>query len=88
MKPDFLPFQIDSQFEKFEFDVNFIDEIVGKDGLHYLLYFYNKIDKIKMYGFRVNYIALYFNCDLLAGVEIVFNNNVVLQYSHSRYKIF
>ncbi len=65
-----LGFTLGEQFEKHEFDVEFIDLLV-LDGIEYSAYKYLKAKDRRPFNLKVEEITLYYNCDILMALNIV-----------------
>ena len=74
MKIDFIPFQIGMQYENWEFDLDPIDSFSN-----YVKYELVKKDSIRLFKHRLNRIVLYFNLDILFGVEMFIDSTNPLQ---------
>lgn len=67
MKQLDLPFKIDKQFEKWEFDLEFFKSHIASNSYQYQIFYYLKSEKnIKVF--------LVFNCDFLAGIFYIYTN--------------
>ncbi len=66
-----LGFTLGEQFEKHEFDLEYLDSKVI-NGIEYCTYRYLKPEKIQPLGLRVDTVTLYYNCDILKAIQITF----------------
>ena len=66
---DFIPFQIGMDYEHWEFDLEFIEDIHTCEKYKYI-----KHDITEVLSNPIEVLYLYFNCDVLVRVDVEFQN--------------
>jgi len=62
-----LPFKIGEQYELYEFDLEYVKTVfIGN--VEYLVYEFIEDKNIKLFGFKVKKVQLYYNAEILGRV--------------------
>lgn len=69
MKTDFIPFHIGMDYEHWEFDLEFLEDLYTCEKYKYI-----KNDILEVLDNPIEVIYLYFNCDVLVRVDLEFQN--------------